>query len=156
MSVSSVFSAAARAWPVFSSRQVALAATLLACVGCGQSESNRLPVHPVHGSITFRGGPMPGAMVSLHSRTPLATEVPTPRGSVQADGSFSLTTYNGEDGAPEGDYVLTVQWYRPIEQHGELVTGPNVLPPKYATPESSDLEVRVAGGENRLPPIEIR
>jgi hypothetical protein len=123
-------------------------------VGCGKSE-NRIPVHPVTGAIQFRGQPAAGAFVSLHPKSAVAG-VPNPRATVAKDGSFVFTTYDGNDGAPEGDYVLTVQWYRPVRQGNDLVGGPNVLPAKYASVRTSDVQIKVAAGENRLKPIHLR
>src|SRR5687767_7734398 len=113
---------------------VALSAvSVLPFVGCGSSDSNRVPVHPVLGAIQFRGQPIVGAFVALHPENATA-EVPSPRATVGPDGSFTLSTYDGNDGAPEGEYVLTVQWYKPIKQGNEVVGGPNVLPKKYSSP----------------------
>lgn len=159
MSVSVSFAkmeAAGRTSPVQRGTTAAVMFVVVSCLGCGESDAGRVPVHPVRGTISFRGQAMPGALVSLHPKSPEGNTAPTPRGSVDATGAFTLTTYTGGDGAPEGTYVVTVQWYKPVEQQGEWVSGPNVLPPKYATPENSDVEVRVAAGENQLTPIELR
>jgi hypothetical protein len=135
-------------------RFAAVAALLLPAIGCGRS-NNHVAVHPVQGAIQFRGQPVAGAFVSLTPKNP--TEgVPVPRATVGTDGSFIVTTYDGNDGAPEGEYVLTVQWYKPVRQDNEIVGGPNVLPLKYASAKTSDLRITVAAGENRLNPIQIR
>jgi hypothetical protein len=127
---------------------------ILSSVGCSKSE-NHVPVYPVVGAIKYQGQPIAGAFVSLHPKSP--TEgVPNPRASVEKDGSFTLSTFNGNDGAPEGEYIVTVQWYRPVRQGNDLVGGPNVLPVKYASARTSDVKIRVAAGENRLQPIQLR
>ncbi len=131
-----------------------LAVLALTFTGCGRSNPNRVAVHPVQGAIQFRGQPMEGAFVSLHPKS--ATDgVPTPRATVAKDGSFTVTTYDGDDGAPEGEYVVTVQWYRPVRQGNDLVGGPNVLPVKYASAQTSDVLIRIAAGENHLQPIQL-
>jgi hypothetical protein len=132
-----------------------VAVLVLASAGCSRSSENRVAVHPVQGAIQFRGQPVEGAFVSLHPKS--ATEgVPTPRATVAKDGSFTVTTYDGNDGAPEGEYVVTVQWYRPVRQGNDLVGGPNVLPVKYASAQTSDVLVHIAAGENHLNPIQLR
>jgi hypothetical protein len=113
-------------------------------------------VFSVTGSVHFRDLPATGAFVSLHPKAETSAAVPNPRASVGTDGSFVVTTYESQDGAPQGEYVMTIQWYRPVRQQGELVSGPNVLPRKYSTPQTSDLTIQVAAGENRLPPIRLR
>ena len=134
----------------------ALVAVLaVSAVGCGGSDKNRVVVHPVQGAIQFRGQPVEGAFVSLHPKTS-AEGVPNPRATVAKDGSFTVSTYDGNDGAPEGEYVVTVQWYKPVRQGNDLVGGPNVLPVKYASARTSDLKIRIAAGENRLQPIQLR
>jgi hypothetical protein len=110
----------------------------------------------VHGVIDFRGQPLVGAFVTLHPKSAPGIDVPTPRASVAADGSFALTTFDRNDGAPAGDYVLTVLWYRPVKQGGDWIGGPNVLPKKYASPRTSEVSVTVAAADNRLKPIRLR
>jgi hypothetical protein len=132
------------------------AIALASLTGCGSADSSRVPVHPASGAIQFRGKPVSGAFVSLHPKGGNNTGAPSPRATVGPDGTFALSTYEGQDGAPEGDYVLTVQWYKPIRQGNELVGGPNVLPPKYSSANTSDLLVKIAAGENQLKPIHIR
>lgn len=132
-----------------------LAALILPLFGCSRGDANRVAVHPVQGAIQFRGQPMEGAFVSLHTKSG-NNGIPTPRATVAKDGTFTVTTYDGNDGAPEGDYVVTVQWYRPVRVGNDLVGGPNVLPAKYASAQTSDVKIRVAAGENQLQPIQLR
>ncbi len=124
--------------------------------GCGSGDGDRIAVYPATGAIKFRGQPVPGAFVSLHRKDGADIDVPHPTATVGADGTFSLSTYAGQDGAPEGDYVLTVQWYKPIRREGEIVGGPNALPPKYASANTSDIVVKIAAEPNNLAPIQIR
>jgi hypothetical protein len=133
---------------------IAMAALVFA--GCGHGDAARVPVHPVQGAIQFRGQPIVGAFVSLHPKKGATAEIPTPRATVGPGGQFAVTTYDGQDGAPEGEYVLTVQWYKPIRQGDEVVGGPNVLPVKYARAQTSDVIVKVAVGDNRLQLIQLR
>ena len=82
--------------------------------------------------------------------------MPNPRATVGQDGSFAVSTYDGNDGARKASTSLTVQWYKPVRQGNDLVGGPNVLPAKYASPRTSDVEITVAAGENQLKPIQLR
>ena len=132
-----------------------LALVCLAAGGCGDVLSDRVAVHPVKGSISFQGQPLVGAFLSLHSKG-TSPDAPAPRASVNPDGTFHLSTFESNDGAPEGEYVVTVKWYKPVKVKGELVSGPNALPIKYAHPHSAALEVNVASGENQLPPIQLK
>jgi hypothetical protein len=133
----------------------AFAVAMITLTGCGSDET-RVPVHPVEGAIQFRGQPAVGAFVALHPKDGVGSGVPSPRATVRPDGKFSFTTYDGDDGAPAGEYVLTVQWYKPVRQGNDLVGGPNILPRKYAAASTSDLRIHIAAGENHLEPIQLR
>jgi hypothetical protein len=133
----------------------ALVVAMAVLTGCGGGEA-RVPVHPAHGAVQFRGQPAVGAFVSLHPKDGADNGAPSPRATVGPDGNFKFTTYDGDDGAPAGDYVLTVLWYKPVRQGNDLVGGPNVLPRKYAAAATSDLQIRIAAGENYLKPIQLR
>jgi hypothetical protein len=133
---------------------IALALATLTAPGCGEAKPERVPLHAVQGAITFKGQPIPGAFLTFHPKAPVES-VPTPRASVNGSGEFTLSTYDGGDGAPEGEYVVTVQWYKPIRNGADVVAGPNVIPRKYAAPSTSNLNVRVAAGSNQLPPIRL-
>lgn len=127
----------------------ALCGVLVAAVGCGsKSGPERVAVFPVQGAVTFKGQPMPGAMLALHPKTP-TDGVPSPRAQVDKDGQVKVSTYDGGDGAPAGEYVVTVQWYKLIKNGNDVTAGPNVVPRKYSQPTSSDLVLQVAeGGAN--------
>jgi hypothetical protein len=79
-----------------------------------------------------------------------------PTGRVQPDGSFAISTYAEADGAPAGEYVLTVQWFKIVaEAGGGGSGGPNVIPRKYSSPDSSPVKVSVASGPTHVPDIVI-
>lgn len=126
-----------------------LALVSLLAVGCGgdKADARRVPVYPVQGTITFRGQPVPGAVVTLHPTAP-AEGVPSPRAQVGRDGSLRVSTYDGGDGAPAGEYIVTVKWFKLVGAGNDVVAGPNVIPPKYSAPASSGLVVQVAEGQD--------
>jgi hypothetical protein len=130
-------------------------ACLTAIMGCGKTEPERVAVFPAAGKVTFKGEPTVGAVVTLHPKAPLE-KVPTPRASVGTDGSFKITTFNSADGAPEGEYVLTVSWYKPVKVGPDMTSGPNVIPAKYTNAQTSDIVVKIAAGDNTLDPIQLK
>lgn len=135
-------------------RGLFLGLTLLA-VGCGQSvEAPPVAVHPAQGKITFKGQPTHGAMVTLHPKG-AAADLPKPRATVDQSGAFKISTFAPGDGAPEGDYVVTVFWYKPIKNGPDVSPGPNVIPVKYTKPESTDIVVKIAAGQNDIPAIQL-
>lgn len=128
---------------------------MLSAIGCGETSTD-IPVHPARGTATYRNKPLAGAIVSLHPKGEVAAADARPSATVQPDGTFELTTFRSGDGAPEGEYVATLHWFRPVNQNGEVRPGPNVLPKKYASAVSSDIQVRIEAGSNELPPIQLR
>jgi hypothetical protein len=130
----------------------ALSLVLLAAIGCGSGgpAADRVPVFPVEGSITLKGQPMPGAVITLHPKAP-HEKAPLPRGEITKDGVLKVSTYNGGDGAPAGEYTVTVQWYKLVKNGADVVAGPNVVPAKYGQARSSNLVVKVAeAGPNSI------
>jgi hypothetical protein len=140
-----------RAW------HVGVAAGLLISIWAGYSfatrDGSQLSVNSVTGQVLFDGSPPEGATVTLHPTDRSLTV--RPRGFVGADGTFRLTTYLPNDGAPSGDYKLTVEWKKPVEIRGEMTPGPNLLPEALSKPESSRLSVTIKWGSNELAPVEI-
>jgi hypothetical protein len=134
--------------------RVAAILVVVALAGCNQSD--RLPVHPVEGQLTWQGQPLTNAYVVLHPQGASDPRVLPARGQSDATGKFHITTYEQADGAVAGEYRVTVEYYRPIKNGSSIEPGPNVLPPKFARPETSEIKVRVAAGKNTLEPIALR
>jgi hypothetical protein len=126
------------------------AALLLALVISGCSAEERAPVHPVTGQVMFDGRPAAGALVVFHPKDS-AAGFPAPRAHVDARGNFTLGTYAAQDGAPAGEYAVTVVLEPLVKKGDEYERGKNVLPPKYAKPRTTTLVARVAEGPNNVP-----
>lgn len=121
----------------------------LALTGCGHKDVT-VPVHPVSGKVTFHGKPAEGAIVTLNPQGDAALKSAAPQGTVKPDGSFKVSVYTDGDGAPAGDYVATVQWFKMVGEGA----GPNVIPAKFSKPDTSPFKITVKEGPNDLP-IEI-
>src|SRR5262245_43645050 len=83
---------------------------ILARSGCGGDA--RVPVYPVTGKVTFQGQVPIGAQIVLHPVGGESADGVSPSGSVGSDGSFQITSYDPGDGAPHGEYVGTLEWYK--------------------------------------------
>lgn len=129
-----------------------LAATLLP-IGCGGE--SRIAVHPVQGRIVDGGQPLVGAMVVFHPTDVTLAEL-SPRGTTDADGRFVLTTFDTADGAPAGDYVITVLKFETVEGPNGIEPGPNVLDRSLADRTASPFRFTVAPGPNTVPDYEVR
>ena len=120
-------------------------------VGCNDG---RIPTYPVVGTVLFENGdPVRFGVIEF---LPVG-DVPSARGKIDPEGSFSLTTFEGDDGAAAGKYrVIVIQpFIAPVgkllprgprtirAEHAEHQTERNIVPERYSNPESSDLEVVV-------------
>jgi hypothetical protein len=146
-------SLAKRRWP----RRLICMQLLAAIAGCGSSQStDRLPVFPVVGKLVYDGRPLKGAFVILHPKSAAhGKAAPRPHAQAAADGSFALTSYESSDGAPAGNYTVTVELRSLVSQGGDVTAGPNTLPAKYSRAETSPLIVQIAEGRNDLSEIRI-
>ena len=138
-----------------------LAGGLLGAVGCAGPPDDRVPTQPATGRVTVAGKAAPGALVTLHP----AGGGLHPRGTAGADGTFTLSTYEQGDGAPAGDYRVTVVWPDPdfkprtpgeVEELRAGGQAPDKLRGRYAGPESSGLTATVGPGPNELGPLELK
>jgi hypothetical protein len=87
---------------------VGLTALLFSC-GTG-----RQPVYPVHGRVLDDNDqPAAGAVVMFHPVGPADPNAKPIVGRVDETGAFRLTTYTQGDGAPTGEYAVTVFWQPP-------------------------------------------
>ena len=86
------------------------AAIALVAAGCGGSDFRK--TYPVTGTLTIDGAPAePGVLVWLHPQFPETDKFPIhPKGETVEGGAFTIHTYTTGDGAPEGEYVATVEW----------------------------------------------
>src|SRR5262249_8629828 len=102
---------------------------LTACVGCSNQPHAR--VYPVHGQVLLNGKPLSDAIVSFHAREGTVFDT-FPTAHTDADGKFSLTCYETGDGAPQGDYTISVVCFRarPLRK-GQEGRSENVVPQRY-------------------------
>jgi hypothetical protein len=139
-------------------RVLALAFLAVALLTPACSRNSHKPVHPVRGQVLLEGKPAAGATVAFH---PVGGAAEAPRPSAQTDdqGFFSLTSYASGDGAPEGEYAVTVTWFRPYTTRNLSDGDPNtrnVVPARYANPATTELRATVSTGDNELQPFRVR
>jgi hypothetical protein len=83
--------------------------TLLA-TSCGKGESDLLAVYPCRGQVFVNGKPAENAEIFFH---PIGNENPRTGASqavIDKDGWYILSTYKDKDGAPEGNFIVTIVW----------------------------------------------
>lgn len=143
--------------PFFSPSGLAAPAALLLTVvlaGCSsEKHDDRKAVFPVRGKLLVDNQPAPGAMIVLHPVN-AAAQSERPFGKANPDGTFELTTYEGQDGAPAGEYIVTAEWQFSTDKDAPG-PWPNALPPQFADPKRSELKVTIAPGTNDLQPFSL-
>ncbi len=104
--------------------------------------------HPVRGKVFFQGCPATNAVVEFRIQEPGKRIFWWGDGVVRPDGSFVLSTFKANDGAPEGRYkvVITCQNPHRVKDGNRL----NILPERYASVETTPLEVEVTKGPNEF------
>ena len=123
-----------------------MSCSVVLTASCGKKEP---PVFEVRGQVLYEGKPVPHAFVVLHPLEEPPTRAVRPSASTDKDGWFVLSSYHVEDGAPAGDYTVTVEWRKATIIDGDAsALSPNLLPPKYSKPATSGLRISVQPGNN--------
>jgi hypothetical protein len=123
---------------------------VLAVAACSAKRPDHPPVYPVRGELLVHGKPAVGAVVSFHPVGNSAPDAVKPQATVEADGTFRPNTFDLRDGAPAGEYALTVFW-----PGGKGHVGPDRLKGRYRDPARPVLKVTVKAGDNVLDPIRL-
>ena len=146
--------------------------------GCGKNEF-RHKVYPAGGKITKDGKPLANAMITFHPVDPSIIKLPEgqtgieiakPTTTTDDNGDFALSTYFAKDGAPAGDYKVTVILSSQSfdQKKGRTTEGDEELPPNsnqvalpnaavskakfpYSSIETTDLTATIKSeGENNF------
>jgi len=122
-------------------------------VGCGRSATT---TYPVSGKVLDANGkPAVNAMVMFHP-VPANPDVKNPPiGRVDEQGDFRLTSFVKDDGAPPGDYVVTIEW-RPLKKTPFSPEPDDLLAGRYRNPAKSTLRAKVNEAETSLPPFQVK
>jgi hypothetical protein len=133
------------------SGHIATAIATVVFVGCSKFEIDRVPTIPVQVAFTVGGKALDSGTVILHA-TPPTPGVPAPIGMIAPDGTLTLTTFERGDGAPIGEYVVTVHRSRQ-RLNDDSTSGVSLA--KYESPLTSDLFLRIEPTPMRLGVIQL-
>ena len=80
------------------------------------------------------------------------------RGEVDEDGTFTLTTFVAGDGAPAGEYAVTITWPLPTPPDAPPGDPPpgDRLKNRYNHPQKSAWKVTIREEDNDLPAFELK
>jgi hypothetical protein len=126
------------------------ASVLIACASCTRHDS-RVPVYPVRGLVLVGDKPAKNAFVVFHPEGAEGPQALRPYGHATADGSFKLTTFEADDGAPAGEYQVSVVWLADVG--GE--DPPDQLKGRYRNPQTSKLKATIKEQVNELTPFKL-
>jgi hypothetical protein len=134
-------------------RQYALFLGLLGTALIGGCSGGSGDLAVVEGKVTYNGKPVPNGTVNF---LPANGDKPSATGEIQPDGSYSLQTYLGSrpsEGAVIGKHKVVVVAMQDMsnrlpEERSPLP--PPIVPVKYTSPATSDLEVQVESKKNTI------
>jgi hypothetical protein len=117
--------------------------------GCTRTEYPNI-TYPVSGRVqTIDGSPASDVRVTLHSSTLIAEGDPfRPSGMTGDDGTFQLTTYETDDGAPAGKYMITFRWARRRKTPMDPMPK-DQLRNQFALPTEKSLTCEVSNAESQ-------
>jgi hypothetical protein len=127
--------------------------------GCGGKSrpaiKGKLPLFPVKGKVVMDGQPLAGATLIFYATSdmPRGAAPQRPRAVVEDDGTFQVSTYDNDDGAPAGQYKVTVSWKGATKglNNEQIADLPEKAPESVQKPRSSKLRVEVKEGDNSIP-----
>ncbi|MBN9517732.1 carboxypeptidase regulatory-like domain-containing protein [bacterium] len=141
-------------------RNRALAFALaLAAAGCSGKPAEK-PVFKVRGRVTYETKPMAKALVSFYAADQKDRDTPA-HATADEDGRYVLHTYRADDGAPQGEYLVTIYWPAPRPKaapKGEYVDPVDAdqlntidrLKNKYSSVGVTKLRARVEPRDNEI------
>jgi hypothetical protein len=140
--------------------RVVVALSLLGLVACGDSRGYP-KVYPVKGKILVNGQPANDCQIYLNRTAggdPQAPQV-KPQAATNENGEFQLTSYNANDGAPEGEYVVTIEWRDRVGLM-KAAEGVDQLDGVYATVDKTKglpgFLIKVERKPLELPPFDLK
>jgi hypothetical protein len=130
----------------------------MAAASCGGKYPK---AYPVSGKVLVNGQPAKDCQVTLVRTGGPDLPMPvTPNGVTDEKGEFRLTTYAVDDGAPEGDYVVTIEWRDRSGLAQSEFGGPDRLGGEYAKTDKTKglpgFVVKVGQQAVILPPFELK
>ncbi len=131
--------------------QSILLSMILSCSLQGCSTDWRADPQPTSGSLTINGSPPAKAIVMFRSLGEKVDSAGTqPYARVSDDGTFEMTTYKPNDGAPAGEYAVCIRWPKVPNTPSE-----DRLGEAYWPVEKAVTQVKIERGDNVIPPIKL-
>jgi hypothetical protein len=151
--------------PIFHSRWLLFLVGLTCLMPASCGTKGQKPVFPVQGEVFVQSQPADGALIIFRPAggEPNLDEWTHgfPRGTVGPDGTYRMSTYGNQDGAPAGEYIVQIRWDAPPtatedEPSEEEQPPPDRLGGRYMNPSSSTLRATVETKPNVIPRFDLK
>jgi hypothetical protein len=121
--------------------------------GCGDKGPR---LYPVKGMVRLNGEPAKDVNIMFTPVTlPEGDATPlSPAAVTDEEGRFQLMSFKPGDGAPAGDYKVTIIY--PMNRYNKHLSGIDRLKGKFADPKTSGLTAKVEPTSNDLPPFDLK
>lgn len=103
---------------------------------------------PVSGRVVAGRRPVPGVIVTFEPKFEWNPDLPKPSAVTEADGSFEIGTVMTGDGAPTGEYLVSIA--------SSAAENGIVLDPQFEDAAKSGLKASVGGKPMRLPDFVVK
>jgi hypothetical protein len=109
-------------------------------------------IYPVEGQVVWKDGSPAKELAGSQVVFELEEANTSARGTVQADGSFRLTTNKPDDGALPGEHKVIVMevGLKPLGGPDASAIAPGVMDSRFSDLSTSDLTAEVKPGTNRV------
>lgn len=125
---------------------------LSSSIGC--SGNKPPPLHEVRGTVMIQKKAATKAVIVLRPVSSETVGKLLPHGEVQADGTFRIGTFADGDGAPAGEYRVTITWPESrAEPDGVEIASGDRLKGRFNDPAKSKWTIQVREGNNVLEPF---
>lgn len=123
-------------------------------IGCQRASYAEVDVIPVTGQLSVQGTPAHGAYLTFHPRGDVGmSKGNVPFARVLPDGTFQVTTYDTNDGIPQGRYAVTLYWPLDPDARGP---SPDRFQGRFSRPEAPAFEAVVDETTTQLGPWDIK
>jgi hypothetical protein len=152
-----------RCFPVRGLCIVISASLTIVIFGCGDDGLGKR--YPVSGTVTYKGEPLEKGTINFY--TTASGEARGASGSI-VNGSYTLSTTGGDDGAFPGDYLVAISARAPdmsLAKANQAKVGGSMrqddvakafkeasspIPKKYESTDTSQLKATVTAGSNKI------
>ena len=126
---------------------------LVSVAGCGGGEAiqtSDMTLYSVTGRVTVGKQPLAGVVVEFKPKFEWKKDVAFPHATTGADGAYELETIMAADGAPAGDYEVSLKFAAAEGESSNASVG------NYSDPAKSGLKATVKASPTKIPDFVLK